>query len=201
PRPVAGTRIDGTRPTTDIPAPSAWTNTDATVTFSATDNLSGVAATHYTVDAGPEQTGTKGTFTDEGVYDLDVWSVDAAGNVEAHKSAQVRIDKSAPRIPHVQQPVSNLNGWNNTDVRIVFSCNDTGGSGIKSCSDPIVESNEGKDQPEPGTATDNAGNPANDPATASIDKSAPTIGASADRPANDNGWYDADVTVTFTCAD
>jgi hypothetical protein len=198
---VSGIRIDRTPPSTDISAPSAWTNTDATVTFSATDNLSGVAATHYTVDGGAEQTGTQVTFTDEGVYDVDVWSVDAAGNVEAHKLAQVRIDKSAPTISHVQQPAANGNGWNNTDVRIVFSCNDTGGSGIKSCTDPIVETQEGKDQPEPGTATDNAGNVATDPATVSIDKSAPTISASADRPANDNDWYDGDVAVTFTCVD
>jgi len=34
-------------------------------------------------------------FGDEGTYDLDVWSVDNAGNVESHKSAQVLIDKPA----------------------------------------------------------------------------------------------------------
>ncbi|MDP9219017.1 MAG: hypothetical protein M3P23_00570, partial [Actinomycetota bacterium] len=198
---VDGIRIDRTPPSSDISAPSAWTNTDATVTFAATDNLSGVAATHYTVGGGAEQTGTEVTFTTEGVYDLDVWSVDAAGNVETHKSAQVRIDKSAPTITHAQSPVANSNGWNNTDVRIVFSCNDTGGSGIKSCSDPIVETNEGKDQPEAGSAQDNAGNKATDPATVSIDKSPPTISGSPDRPANDNDWYDNDVTVTFTCDD
>ncbi|OLE24309.1 MAG: hypothetical protein AUG44_19605 [Actinobacteria bacterium 13_1_20CM_3_71_11] len=35
----------------------------------------------------------------------------------------------------------------------------------------------------------------------SIDKTPPTISAVPDRPANANGWYDGDVTVTFACAD
>src|SRR5206468_4492589 len=48
---------------------------------------------------------------------------------------------------------------------------------------------------------DNAGNSATDPATVSIDKSNPTINGAPDRGANDNGWYNADVTVTFTCDD
>jgi hypothetical protein len=52
-----------------------------------------------------------------------------------------------------------------------------------------------------GTAVDNAGNSATDPATVSIDVTAPTIDAAADRAANGNGWYNADVLVSFTCLD
>jgi large repetitive protein len=198
---LSGIKIDRTAPSTDISAPSDWHNTNATVTLSATDNLSDVAATHYTVNGGSTQTGTSVTFSAEGTYDLEVWSVDNAGNVESHKSAQVLIDTSAPTITHTQQPVANANGWNNTDVTITFACNDTGGSGIASCTAPSTENHEGKEQPEAGTATDNAGNSATDPATVSIDKSKPTISGKPDRAANDNGWYNADVTVTFTCDD
>jgi hypothetical protein len=198
---VSGIKIDRTAPSTDISAPSGWHNTNATVTLSATDNLSVVAATHYTVNGSPVQTGTSVTFDAEGTYDLDVWSVDNAGNVESHKSAQVLIDKTAPTIAHTQAPAANANGWNNTDVTITFTCTDSGGSGIASCTAPITETHEGKDQPEPGTAADHAGNSATDPATVSIDKSDPTISGAPDRAANDNGWYNADVTVTFTCDD
>ena len=35
----------------------------------------------------------------------------------------------------------------------------------------------------------------------SIDTTAPTITAATDRPPNSAGWYNASVTVTFTCAD
>ncbi len=198
---ASGIQIDTTAPSTDISAPSGWHNTDATVSLSATDNLSGVAATHYTVNGGAEQTGKTITFSAEGSYNIEAWSVDNAGNVEAHKSAQVLIDKTAPTITHTQSPAANGNGWNNSDVTITFSCNDTGGSGIATCTNPITETHEGKDQPEPGTATDDAGNSATDPATVSIDKSNPTITGAPDRDANTNGWYNKDVTVTFTCAD
>ena len=198
---VAGIKIDQTAPSTEISAPSGWQNASATVSFSATDNLSGVDVTHYTVNGGPVQTGNTETFSTEGSYDLDVWSVDKAGNVEAHKSAAVLIDKTAPTISHTQSPAANADGWNNADVTITFTCNDTGGSDIAFCTAPITEKHEGKDQPEPGTGTDNAGNTAIDPATVSIDKSDPTIVGAPDREANDNGWYDRDVTVTFTCDD
>jgi hypothetical protein len=52
-----------------------------------------------------------------------------------------------------------------------------------------------------GTAVDNAANTATDPATVSLDKTAPTIEASTDRAANANGRYDADVVVGFVCGD
>jgi hypothetical protein len=198
---VSGIKIDRTAPSTDISAPSGWHNTDASVTLSATDNLSRVAATYYTINGGTVQTGTDVTFSAEGTYDLQAWSVDHAGNVESIKSARVLIDKTAPTIRHTQLPAANAAGWNNTDVTITFACNDTGGSGVASCTAPLTETHEGKDQPEPGTATDNAGNRATDPATVSIDRSAPTINGTPDRSANGNDWYNADVTVTFTCAD
>jgi hypothetical protein len=198
---VSGIQIDRTAPSTEISAPSAWRNSDATVTFSPHDSLSGVKDVFYTVNGGDVQSSTTATFTEEGVYALDVWSVDNAGNVETHKSAEVKIDKSAPTISHTQDPIANDNGWNKTNVTITFACNDTGGSGIKSCTEPITETHEGTGQPEAGTATDNAGNSSTDPATVSIDKSKPTISGAPNRDANANGWYKANVTVTFICGD
>jgi uncharacterized protein YjbJ (UPF0337 family) len=200
-RTVDGISIDRTAPSTQISAPTAWTNQDATVTLSPSDNLSGVASTYYTVDGGSVFAGTTATFTSEGVYNLSVWSVDVAGNVEVAKSVTVRIDKTAPTIDHAQAPIANDAGWNNTDVTITFTCADTGGSGLKSCTDPVTETHEGKAIPEPGIAWDNAGNSKGDPATVSIDKSKPTIAGAADRLPNVNTWYKSDVTVSFTCAD
>ncbi|GEM_PF-5686976 len=39
------------------------------------------------------------------------------------------------------------------------------------------------------------------PVPVSIDKAAPTITAVLSQPANPDGWYNSDVTATFTCAD
>ncbi|HET9655133.1 MAG TPA: PxKF domain-containing protein [Kineosporiaceae bacterium] len=196
-----GVNIDRTPPTTTADVPSGWTNTDVTIGLTPSDALSGVHATYYTVDGGPQQTGTSIPLGSEGIHQLTFWSVDKAGNTEKANNATVKIDKTAPTIKHVQDPAANSNGWNNTDVTVTFTCDDGDGSGIASCTTPQTVTTEGTGQPVTGTATDNAGNPATDVATVNIDKSAPMISGAADRKANDNGWYDADVTVAFTCGD
>ena len=198
---VDGVKIDRTAPSTDISAPSDWTNQAVTLDFAATDNLSGVASTFSTVNGSDQAEGTSRSFTDEGVYTVEVWSVDVADNAETHKTAVVRIDKSAPTIRHTQSPAANAKGWNNSDVRVTFTCDDTGGSGLQSCTDPVDVTTQGKQVPVPGAALDNAGNSTTDPATVSIDKIRPTISGAPDRDANGNGWYDAPVTVGFTCDD
>lgn len=195
-------KIDRTAPNTTANAPSAWNNTNVTVTLTATDALSGVAATNFKVDGGATQTGTSVAFTTEGDHTLEWWSTDLAGNVEAHKTANVKIDKTPPAISHTQSPAANGKGWNNTNVTVTFTCTDQAAlSGIKTCTGPQTVTTEGKDQPVTGTATDNAGNTATDPATVSIDKTPPTITLSPDRAPNANGWYNADVIVTALCLD
>src|SRR6185437_4066060 len=129
-------KIDRTAPSTDISAPSAWTNSNVLVTLTPTDNLSGVAATYYSLDGNPQQTGTSVPITTEGTHTLAYWSVDLAGNEENHKTATIKIDKTAPTITDSQSPAVNAHGWNMTDVTVSFTCSDlnladgTLGSGI-----------------------------------------------------------------------
>ena len=200
---VTGVKIDRTVPGTSAgPLPSGWADHDVTVSLAATDNLSGVAATYYTIDGGTQQTGSSVTVATDGLHTVQFWSVDLAGNAEAKHSVQVRVDKSAPTIGHVQSPPANGNGWNNGDVTVGFACADQPTlSGLTACTPDQTVSTEGKDQPVLGTATDNAGNTSTDPAAVSIDKSPPTISGAPDRAANLAGWYADDVTVSFTCSD
>ncbi len=170
-----------------------------TVNLSAADAQSGVAATHYRVDRGDEQTGTSVSITAEGVHTLEYWSVDGAGNTEDRKTVAVRIDRTPPTITHEFTPLP-TNGWFNGEVRVKFICEDSL-SEIKSCSPDRVLSEEGADQDATGEAVDNAGNKAVDPVKVSIDRTPPTIEASPDRAANDQRWYSDDVTVSFTCGD
>jgi hypothetical protein len=192
--------IDKTAPITSASAPGDWNNHDVTISLGADDALSGVKATHYRLDGDAQQTGTSISIGTEGVHTLEFWSVDKADNVEAVKTVQVKIDKTPPAINHSQSPAANANGWNNSDVAVTFVCSDTR-SGVASCTDPQTLTTEGKDQPVTGTAEDHAGNKTTDPATVSIDKTHPTINASADRAANPQGWYADDVTVGFQCSD
>jgi hypothetical protein len=196
----APVNIDRNAPSTDATAPTGWSNTDQTVTLSAKDALSGVKATYYALDGTAQQAGTTVVIGGDGVHTLEYWSVDHAGNVETHKAVQVKVDGTPPTIGHTQSPPANANGWNNSDVTVHFLCDDAL-SGIASCTPDQVVAGEGKDQPVTGTAVDHAGNTATDPATVSVDKTDPTVHAAADRAANAAGWYDADVTVSFTCSD
>ena len=193
-------KIDKTAPSTNANATATWTNTGQTVTLTPNDALSGVKTTHYSVDGGATQTGTSISITTEGDHTLAFWSEDNAGNVESTKTVHVKVDQTPPTINHTQTPDANANGWNRTNVTVQFVCDDTL-SGIASCTADQIVSSEGAGQAVTGTATDNAGNTATDPATVSIDKTGPAISVAPDRAPNGNGWYDGNVTVSFTCGD
>jgi hypothetical protein len=195
--------IDRTAPTTGLSGTSNdWVDGTVTVTLEPTDNLSGVASTSYAVDGGPAHTGTSLTLSTDGDHTVTFRSIDRAGNAETAQTAHVKIDQTAPTISHAFPPLSYTDGaWTNDDVTVTFDCADQGGSGLASCTGPVTRTVEGEGQQVVGTATDNAGNSATDTAVVSIDKTAPTIAAKADRPANGDGWYNDDVTVTFTATD
>ena len=188
-----------TPPTTTVDAPTDWSNTAITVTLAASDGLSGVAATYYTINGGPATVGTSIPFSLDGVYTLDYWSVDNAGNEESHHAVVVKVDQTSPTIVGQAFPGPNANGWNNTDVIAKFSCDDAL-SLVKSCGPDATITGEGKGLSKTGTAVDNAGNAA-PPMTANIDRTPPTISGAPTSPANGYGWYNHAVDVSFTCGD
>ncbi|WP_248924001.1 OmpL47-type beta-barrel domain-containing protein [Paenibacillus hamazuiensis] len=89
---------DRTPPVTTDDAPQGWVNRDTTVTFKAADAESGVAATYFKVDGGPQQIGSSVTLTAEDEHTLEYWSVDKEGNTEQAHTVAVNIDKTAPAI-------------------------------------------------------------------------------------------------------
>lgn len=98
---------------------------------------------------------------------------------------------------------ANQFGWNNSDVAVRFACSDSlsGLAPGTSLPDKVVSS-EGAGQSVNGTCSDRAGNSAS--ATVSninIDKTPPTIAATGTPAANQYGWNDTDVTISFTCSE
>ena len=203
-------KIDRTAPNTTADAPSGFVNNAVTVKLTAKDALSGVQGTRFVLDGGAE-TGYDPAvgivIGAEGVHDLTFWSVDVAGNVEVAKTAQVKVDRTAPTLTHALTPAANGNGWNKADTTVTFTCadpdtaNGAAGSGIKSCTTPQLVATEGFDQAVIGTAVDNADNSQTDRASVSLDKTAPTITGAPDRAPNAASWYKDDVIVGFTCTD
>lgn len=194
---AAESEADQTPPVTTATLPSGWRNSDVTITLSATDEMSGVAATYWRLNALPAQQGTSLVVSAEGVHTLSFWSVDWAGNVESPKTALVQIDKMAPLVMGQASTIQ----WTNQPVTVTFTCTDTL-SGVKLCPDPITVSVEGFNLSVTGASVDNAGNGTEAMVTGiKIDMTAPTINGSADRAPNSFGWYNAAVTLSFDCVD
>ena len=194
--------IDKTAPTTDASAPGGWSNGGVEVTLTPHDALSGVASTQYRVDGGAPQDGTSVVLNDEGTHTIAYASTDLAGNTEREQTVTVHIDRTAPTITHTLSPHANGNGWNNTDVTVTFECADQADlSGVASCTPAQDVTTEGRDQAVTGTATDNAGNTAEDRASVSLDRTSPRIEGRRTPAANAAGWNNTDVTVHFDGTD
>jgi hypothetical protein len=188
----ASLSIDKTPPVvlaSAAPAPNAagWNNTDVAVTFTCSDSLSGVVSCP----------GSTTVFSEGADQSIPGEAMDRAGN-RAGAAATVSIDKTPPAVTAVASPPANANGWNNTDVALTFTCTDPL-SGVAACPQATTVSGEGADQAV-GLAADRAGNTTRG-ATVNIDKTPPSVIAAASPPANANGWNNADVFLTYTCAD
>jgi hypothetical protein len=82
-----------------------------TVTLSATDNLSGVAHTYYTLDGGSQTTYSAAfNVTTTGSHTVKYWSVDVAGNVESTHTLTFTIEPVTAATMTSPAPSSTLVG-------------------------------------------------------------------------------------------
>lgn len=99
---MTGIDIDRTAPTTAVtrtPAATTagWDRSDVTVALSATDALSGVAATEFSLDgAAWTSYAAPFTVTAEGAHTIAYRSRDVAGNTEISRDLAVNIDRTPP---------------------------------------------------------------------------------------------------------
>ncbi|MCL4500176.1 MAG: hypothetical protein M1335_08085 [Chloroflexi bacterium] len=82
----------------DKPEASGWFNGEVSVSLTATDSVSGVASTLYSLDNGATWRPYEKSFAigHEGVTSLLYKSVDRVGNVEEPRSRAIRIDTTPP---------------------------------------------------------------------------------------------------------
>ncbi|MFK7693150.1 Ig-like domain-containing protein [Paenibacillus sp. HJGM_3] len=134
---------------------SDWYTSEVTVSLSATDDMSGVAKTEYRVNDGAwtVYNGSVPPFSD-GVYKLDYRSVDRAGNTEATKTLNLKVDTSAPVVQvTVDQPVLWSPNHKLVDIVATVSAND-GTAGIAS----IVLTSITSSDPDNGTGDGDTAN-------------------------------------------
>ena len=179
---------------------NGWYTSDVQTDFSATDLISGpLTATQTVTSAGEGEAVTvqSPAFTD------NAGNTTAAGAV----SRSYKIDKTAPDVSYADVAFGTLglNDWYVSDVEARFTATDKT-SGLAASSQTATSSGEGLDVLVPSPAfVDNAGNTTPTGATTKsfrIDKTAPKVAYSgATTQANSNGWYNTDVTATFTGTD
>lgn len=193
--------VDKTAPVTVSDVKDQWYTDSVNVKLSASDDLSGVKATYYSIDGADFSEGTNAAVETEGVHQLAFYSVDNAGNIEEQKTVEVKIDKTAPAT------VSNLEDtWYTDTVKAELTASDDL-SGVKA----TYYSIDGSDFSE-GTnftiekegihkvtfySVDNAGN-IEDHHTVELktDQTAPTTASNVE-----NKWYTDDVKVKLTAND
>jgi hypothetical protein len=170
---------------------NGWYTSDVTVSWSVVDNESAIASS----------TGCDPTTINADTAGITLTCTATSTGGTSSQSVTIKRDATAPTISGSASPAANGAGWNNTNVAVTFLCGDNL-SGVVSCGPDATLSGEGAGQSVSGTAVDAAGNTASSTVSnIDIDKTTPTITGSTDRPANGNYWYNADVTVTFTCGD
>ena len=112
---------------------AGWNSGPVTVTLTATDATSGVAATYFMLDGGAQQTydpAARPVLSADGDT-LTYWSVDKAGNAGATGTYTVRIDSTPPPPTTVSgtDPAPNAAGWNTGPVTLTLAVG-AGASGV-----------------------------------------------------------------------
>lgn len=112
-------KIDTVAPETVSNVTDQWNQGEVAVELTATDDLSGVAQTFYSINGVEFVEGTAFAVTEEGINEVSFYSVDNAGNVEEVKTVEVKIDKTVP------ETVSNVSDqWNQREVAVELTATD-----------------------------------------------------------------------------
>ncbi|MCD6299382.1 MAG: PKD domain-containing protein [Thermoplasmata archaeon] len=103
-----------------------WYMGNVTVALNASDNLSGVNSTHYRMNNGSWNV-YNGSFivSTEAANVMEYYSVDNAGNIEATRSADIKIDITPPETNYSLNGTLGKNGWYVSDVNITFNASDS----------------------------------------------------------------------------
>ena len=188
---------------------AGWFISSVVVTLSAVDDLSGTASTSFRIDGDDLQAYTSPFTVDDGIHMVEYFSTDLAGNEEAVKSFDVKIDTVAPETSLTPAGTLGEHGWYTSLVTVTLTASDatSGGASIayridggalQTYTDPFTVG-EGEHTLEY-QATDAAGNEETaKSAPLKIDTSKPMI--TIDAPADGSILDSASVSVSGTASD
>ncbi len=184
------------------PGNNSWYLSNVTVTLSAQDKSgTGIRLIDYSLD-GQSWTPYSSPLriTGEGTTTVQFYAVDNAGHQEQTQTANVRIDKTPPKITGAATTSPLVNGWYKGVVTVHFEANDSL-SGIVSVTPDQTMSTTGQGLSITGTAIDYAGNKASCIIKLNIDNTPPASACSLIGIQGGDNWYNTDVHVNFSATD
>lgn len=128
---ISGINIDKTAPitTSEISGTKGngdWYISPVTINLSATDNLSGIDQTFYTVDGSNLQNGNSITLSTDGKHAVRYYSQDLAGNSETEKTVEINIDQTGPKIAITSPKNGSYKNNETPEVKYVITDNLSG---------------------------------------------------------------------------
>ncbi|PLW79407.1 hypothetical protein C0585_07940 [Candidatus Woesearchaeota archaeon] len=186
--------LDKSSPITNtIGVPTDWVSS-ATIIFNATDAVSGLAYTNYSIDNGVWVTNDSVTFLATGNYSLRYFSVDYAGNNNSIQEEFILIDVTAPNSSDDYSGT----GWQTTSQTVTIDSDDAHSDVASTTINGVVRDNITLSTTDNHSvtyySTDNAGNVENSTTIyVAVDVDEPVI--SGNTPI-----YTNDVTPTISVA-
>jgi len=209
--------IDLSAPTSSIvvsgPQANGWYRPGAAqISLSATDSLSGVKDTFYSINEGATfPYVTPFSLFPDGTFTVNFWSTDRAGNTESRQSRIVKVDAIAPTT-QASVPGITPAGWYYNPAQVTLTASDSG-SGVVRTSFMI---DGGPEQTYTGPfnvsgdsyhqvaywSTDAVGNvEVQRSFTILVDAFGPSTQTSISGTAGTNGWYRSAVQVSLAASD
>ncbi len=188
-----------------------WYVSPVEFAVSANDGTSGVAQTHMRVNGGDWSISNHSLFED-GVFAIEFYSTDVAGNAGSVGNTVIMIDLVAPSTSHLVTGTLSESGWFTSDIGLELTAGD-GLSGINATyyridggewtayEGAIVLKNDGTSLIEY-WSSDLAGNlePLNS-LTLKLDKTAPASSAEIHGEIGAGGWYVSSLEVNISAID
>jgi hypothetical protein len=186
--------VTGSTPARVPDTTSGWYTAPVSFTFNGTDAMSGIESC---------STGVSYSGPDSATGSVTGHCTDNAGNNSANSQATLKYDTTPPTATGATPArAADSNGWFNHPVDFTFTGTDTA-SGIATCDTVSYTTGDSATASVSGHCTDKADHPsATIPHAFEYDATAPdTTGATLDRGADLNGWFNHPVTVNLTGTD
>jgi hypothetical protein len=111
---------------------NGWNTTAVVINLTSTDVTSGVAGIMYRINGGGwSQYVSDIVLSTDGVYTVEYYAADNAGNLEATTTLSFKVDQTAPVTRPSVQGMSGLAGWNTSAVTLTLTPSDAQ-SGVSS---------------------------------------------------------------------